>query len=95
MSTACNAHNQQVVTRLTAAIAAFHDGALELGEVHSALESALALLENDGSNVRDVVRGAVADVEEVRFTRLRDEQRPEVAVRLDALLDDLDSASEG
>lgn len=79
-------YNQEIIDRLRAAIVAFQSGAADLDGVQSSLQSALSLLENDGSGVADLVRRAEADVEEIRFTRLLDEQHPEVVFRLDELL---------
>lgn len=49
------------------------------------LQSALAALENDGTAVVEVVRLAEADVEEIRFTRLLEEQRAAIILRLEEL----------
>ena len=43
-------------------------GELDLDEIQSALQSALGLLENDGSEIVEADRLAEADVEEIRFT---------------------------
>ena len=61
-------------------------GELDLDEIQSALQSAFGLLENDGSEVAEAVRLAEADVEEIRFTRVLDEQRSAVVFRLDQLV---------
>ncbi len=61
-------------------------GELDLEEIQSALQSASGLLENDGSEVVEAVRLAEADVEEIRFTRLLEEQRSAVVFRLDQLV---------
>jgi exonuclease VII small subunit len=82
-------HNEVVLSRLRAAIAALSSGELDLDAVQAQLQQALGLLESDGTGVADLVRGAEADVEEIRFTRLLEEQLPAVIFRLDALLDSL------
>ena len=61
-------------------------GELDLEEIQSALQSASGLLENDGSEIVEAVRLAEADVEEIRFTRLLEEQRSAVVFRLDQLV---------
>lgn len=82
-------HNAQVLDRLRVAISAFEAGNLDLEAIQSVLQSTLSLLENDGSGAAEVVRLAEADVEEIRFTRLLDEQRPAVVFRLDKLITDV------
>lgn len=82
--------NEQLVERLRETVAQFQAGRLDLDELQAALQSAMSLAENDGSNTRDVIRGAEADVEEIRFTRLLDEQRPAIVFLLDELLTSLD-----
>lgn len=84
-----NDNNQSVLARIRQAVATFASGRLELDDIQAVLQSGLGLLENDGSGVIDLVRLAEADIEEIRFTQLLDEQRPAVAFRLDALLDAL------
>lgn len=79
-------YNRHMLGRLRAFLQAFVAGELDLDQLQSALQSALGLLENDGSGVADAVRLAEADVEEIRFTRLLDEQRPAVVLRLDELI---------
>lgn len=85
-----NSGNERVVSRLRGTIAAFHAGDADLGGVLASLRGALGLLENDGSGVGELVRLAEADIEEIRFTRLHDEQRPAVTRRLDELAAALD-----
>jgi hypothetical protein len=87
-----NSGNERVVARLRATIAAFHAGAADLDAVLASLHSALDLVENDGSGVRELVRLAEADIEEIRFTRLLGEQRPAVTRRLDELAAALEAA---
>jgi hypothetical protein len=50
---------------------------------------ALNLSELDVGTAREAVRLAEADVEEIRFTQLLDEQRPAVVFLLDQLREDL------
>lgn len=79
-----NAHNRGVTARLIEEIDRFTSGG-ELGEMQSQLQAALTLLERDGSTVREAVRLAEADVEEIQFIVLLDEQRPAAVFRLDQL----------
>jgi hypothetical protein len=77
--------NAGVAARLSTAIQDYESGLLSLGEVQSALQSAIPLFENDGSGAADFVRLAEADLEEIQFTVLLDEQRPAAVFRLDEL----------
>ena len=86
-----NDHNHRVVETLRARVAAFVAGELDLVEIQFALQSCYALLENDGSEVRRLVRRAEAEVEQIRFTQLLDEQRPAVVFQLDELLGALEA----
>lgn len=83
-------HNDQIVQRLRGAVDSFTREDLDLDGVQAALQSALSLVERDGTATAEVIRQAEADVEEVRFTRLRDEQRPAVVFRLDRMLEELE-----
>lgn len=80
-----NEHNRTILRRLCNSINLFASGDLGLEEIHSMLQSALAALENDGTAVVEVVRLAEADVEEIRFTRLLEEQRAAIILRLEEL----------
>jgi hypothetical protein len=84
-----NAHNRDAVTRLVGVIDRFTSDGVELDEMQSQLKSTLALLERDGSTASEAIRLAEADVEEIRFARLLDEQRPAAVFRLDQLRDAL------
>ena len=81
-----NECNRDLLGGLRASVQGFIVGELDLDEIQSALQSALGLLENDGSEVVEAVRLAEADVEEIRFTRLLEEQRSAVVFRLDQLV---------
>ena len=80
-----NASNADLAARLTRAIQSYNAGLLSLADIHSALQSAIPLFENDGSGVADYVRLAEADLEEIQFTLLKDEQGPAAIFRLDKL----------
>lgn len=80
-----NENNALVARRLVESIDEFVSGVIQIDELQSRLASSLDLLEMDGSFVRHSIRAAEADVEEIRFTMLLDEQRPAVTFRLDDL----------
>lgn len=80
-----NAHNSAVAQDVVTAIAKFEARTCTLDEVQAALQSAVSLFENDGSDIAQKVRLAEADLEEVQFAILRDEQRSAAIFRLDAL----------
>ncbi|QHK20341.1 hypothetical protein GU243_12025 [Pseudarthrobacter psychrotolerans] len=90
-----NVYNAGVAARLATAIQDYEAGLLSLAQVQSALQSAITLLENDGSGIADSVRLAEADLEEIHFTVLLDEQRPAAIFRLDELRATLGSAGDG
>lgn len=90
-----NAYNAGVAARLSTAIQDFDAGLLSLAEVQSALQSAIPLFDDDGSGVADFVRLAEADLEEIQFTVLLDEQRPAAIFRLDELRATLGSTGDG
>ncbi len=79
-------YNQTLLDRLRSTASSFVAGELDLDQIQAALQSTLDLLENDGTGAANMVRLAEADVEEIRFTRLLDEQRAAVIFRLDELL---------
>ena len=81
-----NEYNRDVLGGLRASVQEFIVGELDLEEIQSALQSASGRLEDDGSEVVEAVRLAAADVEEILFTRLLDEQRSAVVFRLDQLV---------
>ena len=81
-----NEYNRALLGGFRASVQGFIVGELDLNEIQSALQSTLGLLENDGSGVVEAVRLAEADVEEIRFTRVLEEQRSAVVFRLDQLV---------
>lgn len=84
-----SSYNQGVLTRIRETVAAFAAGDMDLDQIQSRLQTNIGLLENDGSGVIDLIRSTEADIEEIRFTRSDDEQRPAVIRRLDELLNAL------
>jgi hypothetical protein len=81
-----NEYNRDLLGGLRTSVQEFMTGELGLDEIQAALQSTLELLESDGSGVAEALRLAEADVEEIRFTRMLDEQRPAVVFRLDELI---------
>lgn len=84
-----NANNREVIKRLIVELERFEGGEIDLDSIQATLRSVATLLERDESSVDRAVRLAEADVEEIRFTKLMDEQRPAVVFRLDGLRDQL------
>lgn len=85
-----NEYNDERATRLLALITAFDGSLSQLDGVQAELQGAVGLFENDGSGVSELVRLAEADVEEIRFTRLLDEQGAAVAMRTAQLVAELE-----
>jgi hypothetical protein len=90
-----NANNRQITTRLVKDIDRFVGGELELLDLQSRLQSALTLLERDGTSVGSDIHLAEVDMERIQFTMLLAEQRPAAVFRLDELRDALVRALEG
>lgn len=84
-----SAYNRTILDRVRNSAAGFASGDIEMDDVQAVLQSTAGLFENDGSGAAELVRLAEADIEEIRFTRLLDEQRPAVTFRLDALIEAL------
>ncbi len=80
-----NDYNAAVAQDVLAVIAALEAGTAMLGEVQAVLQSAIPRFENDGTGVPNAVRLAEADLEEIQFTTLLDEQVPAAVFRLDEL----------
>ncbi|WP_100348313.1 hypothetical protein [Luteimicrobium subarcticum] len=89
-----NEYNSKVSSDVLAAISGLEIGSRSIGDVQAVLQSAIPQFENDGSEVADAVRLAEADIEEIQFTTLRDEQLGAVIFRLRDLRDILDEASD-
>lgn len=81
--------NQVVLARLQAAFAQFVSGDTDLAEFQSEVCSTASLFENDGTGAADAVRLAEADMEEIRFTRPLNEQRPATIFRIEELMVEL------
>jgi hypothetical protein len=90
-----NDYNAQVAQDVLAAIGGLEAGSLTLGDTQAALQSAISRFENDGSGVANAVRLAEADLEEIQFTTLLDEQRPAAIFRLDELRTAIEDATDG
>lgn len=89
-----NDYNTTVAPEVLAAIAGLEDGGLTLAEAQAVLESAVPRFENDGSGIGNAVRLAEADLEEIQFTTLLDEQRPAAILRLDQLRAAIEGATD-
>lgn len=88
-------YNADIARAVLTAIAELEAGGLTLHEVQAVLQSAIPRFENDGSGVETAVRLAEADLEEIRFTRLLDEQLPAAISRLDELRAAIEDALHG
>lgn len=86
-----NEQNVSIADSVLVAIAEFESGVSMIREIQAFLQSAIPRFENDGSGVADVVRIAEADLEEIQFARLLDEQRPAAIFLLEQLKDELES----
>lgn len=91
-----NEYNATVAQSVLAAISDLVVGTCTLAEVQAVLQSAISRFENDGSGVAEAVRLAEADLEEIQFTTLLDEQVPAAIFRLDELRASMEgSAADG
>ncbi|RBY76604.1 hypothetical protein DQ239_13780 [Blastococcus sp. TF02-09] len=77
--------NEAVLEELLGALDDFVHGRLSVEDVQRHLQLSLNVLERDGSSLQDDIRAAEADLEEIRFTMLLDEQRSATVFRLDPL----------
>lgn len=84
-----NKYNEERVARLLALVESFDGSVGELDGLQAQLQSEVSLLENDGSGVAELVRLAEADVEEIRFTRLLEDQGAAAVLRMRRLATDL------
>lgn len=89
-----NDYNAALIQGVLAAIAGLEQGNLALSEVQAVLQSSIQLIENDGSGIGAAVRLAEADLEEIQFTTLLDEQRHVAIFRLDRLRTAIEDASD-
>jgi hypothetical protein len=80
-----SAGNETVLLALLDSLDEFTRGRLGLEDVQGRLQSSLNLLERGAGSLHDDVRLAEADLEEIRFTLLLDEQRSAAVFRLDPL----------
>lgn len=80
-----NNHNVRLAKNVLEAIKNLENGTSTLAETQSVLENVAPLFENDGSGLAHAMRLAAADLEEIQFTTLRDEQVPAAIFRLDNL----------
>lgn len=90
-----NKCNSDVARGVLAAISDLEAGTRALAEVQAVLQRAIPRFENDGSGVAEAVRLAEADLEEIQFTNLLDEQVPAAIFRLDELRATIEGAADG
>jgi hypothetical protein len=90
-----NDYNAAVARDVLVAIAELEAGALTLRDSQAVLQSAITRFENDGSGVETTVRHAEADLEEIQFTTLLDEQLPAAIFRLDELRAAIEDVMDG
>lgn len=89
-----NDYNATLSEGVLAAITGFEAGTLPLGGVQAVLQNVFPLLENDGSGIAEVVRLAEADLEEIQFTVVLEQQRPAAILRLAELRSTIEGADE-
>jgi hypothetical protein len=78
-------YNATVAHDILMAISALEAGTCTLAEAQAVLQIAIPRFENDSSGVAEEVRLAEADLEEIQFANLLDEQVPAAIFRLDEL----------
>lgn len=84
--------NRTVVSALLDAIDGFVAGELDIPDIQTRLQSGLGLLERGLGDVSSAIRAAEADLEEIQFTMVLDEQRPAAVFRLNSLRGQLAAA---
>ena len=89
-----NDHNVSVAKDVLDAISGLESGTLTLGDAQAVLQGVIPRFENDGSGLAKAVRLAEADLEEIQFTTLLDEQVPVAIFRLDELRTEIEGASD-
>jgi hypothetical protein len=80
-----NPYNRTLTEDVIDAIDRFVAGELSIADVQGRLQSAAQLFENEPASPSHAIRVTEADLEEIQFARLLDEQRPAAAFRLDEL----------
>ena len=80
-----NANNRAVLQALLDSLEEFVRGRLTVEDVQRRLQLSLNRLDSEAGSSHDDIRLAEADLEEIRFTMLLDEQRPAAVFRLDPL----------
>jgi hypothetical protein len=80
-----NGANRRVLESLLESLDEFLRGGMSVEEVQQSLQSTLELLEREAGDLSESIRLAEADLEEIRFTMLLDEQRPAAVVCLDPI----------
>ena len=77
--------NEKVLKSVLGSIDDFVRNRIGIEDVQVQLRSSANLLERESGGVLDAIRLAEADLEEIQFTMLLDEQRPAAVFRLDEL----------
>jgi hypothetical protein len=78
-------HNRSLATTLVELIDRFANDETSVSDMQSRLQSAMVLFDREPTSPERAVRIAEADLEEILFTMIRDEQRPAAIFRLDEL----------
>jgi hypothetical protein len=86
--------NHAIIASLIDSIDQFEAGDLGITEVQELLQMSFDLLERGPQDFASAIRLAEADLEEIQFTMLLDEQRPAAVFRLDSLREALQSGLE-
>jgi hypothetical protein len=83
--------NPDLIASVMRFIDQFVAGLVGVEEVQTKLQTTMGLLERGPGNLAAALRLAEADLEEIRFTLLLQEQRPAAIFRLDTLRAELEA----
>lgn len=83
--------NRRIVQSVIDSIDRFIEGGISLGGLQSALQSGLGALERSPARFTEMIRLAEADLEEIRFTMLLEEQKSAATFLVDSLRAELES----
>lgn len=79
--------NRSVLQVTVRAIDAFINDEMSIADMQAQLQNSFSFLERGSDVLAEEIRLAEADLEEIQFTMLLDEQRPNVIFRLERLRD--------